>query len=78
MLEVNGSVLWVGDEAATCSEAKVEAMACFEAKEEATVCSRARIKDDNQRQCGSVQSDRRSSAWRFQKIAKCCNREQRD
>jgi hypothetical protein len=52
-----------------------EVVMCFEARDEAAVCYRVGIEADMQWQCGGVQGDRRASAWRFQKIAKCYERE---
>jgi hypothetical protein len=54
VFEVDGGMLWVGDEAVACSEAGVEAATCSKAGDETAVCSRTRIEDGRQRRCGSV------------------------
>jgi hypothetical protein len=55
-----------------------EVVMCFEARDETTVCYRVGIEADMRWQCGGVQGDRRASAWWFQKIAKCYEREHGD
>jgi hypothetical protein len=54
VFEVDGGMLWVGDEAVARSEAGVEAATCSKAGDEAAVCSRTGIEDGRQRRCGSV------------------------
>jgi hypothetical protein len=48
---------------------------CSEAGDEVVACSGARVEDGKWQQCSSVWGDRKASAWQFQKIAKCCERE---
>jgi hypothetical protein len=45
VLEVDGGVLRVGDEATACSEARIEAAVCSKTGDEAVVCSGAGIED---------------------------------
>jgi hypothetical protein len=75
MLEVDSGVLRVRDKAAAHSEAGVEVAACSKAEDEAAACSLVAFEDGKWRWCGSVCGDRRATARRFQKIAKCCKRE---
>jgi hypothetical protein len=64
-------MLRVGDEVAARSEAGVKAAACSEAGDELAACYGAGV-EDSRRWCSGVQGDKRVSAWRFQKFAKCC------
>jgi hypothetical protein len=45
VLEVDGGMLRVRDEAAACSEARIEAAACSKTGDEAVACSGAGIED---------------------------------
>jgi hypothetical protein len=54
VLEVDGGMLWVRDEAAACSKAGVVAAVCSEARDVVAACYGARIKDGWQRRLGSV------------------------
>jgi hypothetical protein len=54
VLEVNGGVLQVGNEAAARFEAGIEAAACSETRDEAVACSRAGIEDGIWWRRGSV------------------------
>jgi hypothetical protein len=54
---------------------EVEDNGMLQAGDEAVVCSEAGIEDGRRRWHSGVQGDRRASAWRFQKFAKCCMRE---
>jgi hypothetical protein len=45
VLEVNDSLLQVGDEVVVCSKAGVEATTCFEVRDVAAGCSGAGIED---------------------------------
>jgi hypothetical protein len=79
VLEVNGGVLRVRDEAVARSEARVkvaarsgadvEVMGCSEAWEGAVACCRSGIEDDRRRRQKS------ESTWQFQKNYKCGERE---
>jgi hypothetical protein len=54
VLQVDGGVLRVGDEAAACSEARIEAATCSETGDEAVACSGAGIEDGRRWQRDSV------------------------
>jgi hypothetical protein len=54
VLEVNGGVLRLGDEAAVRSEAGVEAVVSSEVGDKVAACSRAGIEDGRRQWRGSV------------------------
>jgi hypothetical protein len=54
VLEADDGLLWVRDEAAACSEVRVEEVVCSDAEEEVAACSRAKIEDGRWQRHDSV------------------------